>query len=267
MFCAQCGTDNNDGAAFCKSCGAPLTATPSAAPTQPTAMPMGSTMPAGGAGATPGVYPQPAKRPVYPAKYFAFIDLLFILGTFLAWFHVSLGNLADFAYTGSNTGYIAFWGAVKGLVGMDLTPLGFFGFTGDLNTLANAVIGTMGSMSTSQMVLVNQIQSAAGLLGTLGIICLLLWIASVVLLAIDAYLRFTGKKGTFIPYIVVAVFALFSIVVGFSIDGAITSSLGQMLGSSSQYVAMPSLFGVTFWPWLVLAFAVVTFFYCFKNKA
>ncbi len=189
-------------------------------------------------------------------KDFAYASCILIIALFLPWFTISTGSLGSAigSYGGSSAT------AAMGILNFEYTPLAFFGLTGSINGIIQSTLTTLSSYNMGEY---NALQGASGTLTATGVITLILWIASLVLLAADAFYRFKNKGGTIIPYIVMGVFAILAIIFGFAVDGGISSMMSQ---SSGGIVSGGGMFGTTFWPW-VIAIASIALIYFQLKKA
>ncbi len=187
--------------------------------------------------------------------YFAFASCTLIIALFLPWFTVTSSPLASMfgPYGGS---YVS---AALGILSFEYTPLAFFGLLGSINSILQTTISTLSNFNVGEYA---ALQNASMALSAAAAITIILWIASFVLLALDAMFRFKNKGGTIIAYIVTGVFALLAIVVGFVVDNGVSTMVMHM---SDGAVVGNGLFGATFWPWAIAASCVALIVYHLKE--
>ena len=208
-----------DGARFCPSCGNQLAAPANPAP-KPVA-PLQYAVP----------QPVPSQKPVSaPAKgsagffsdrikVLALADILLILATLLPWVSFNV-----YVYS-------------QQVSLLDLATMIF-----RLNDVASGYLGFSYSQS-----------SVSGAVTLTFVVIGLLWLATVLSLAVDAYARFKSKKSSIAAFVTSAICAIIVIVCCFVLDGAIAGQMGSYRGSGG----MLGVVSATPWVWAYMIAAIV----------
>ncbi len=236
MFCPKCGKQVAEGARFCPACGNRL-----ATPVDPAA-------PASEAAERPGV-PSPAPAPVIPPRYaaprpgaapqpgpavakgaggsslglvkmLAVADIALLLATLLPWISIDL-----YIYDS--------W---------EFSLLDVFAMLFNVNDAAAGLLGSSYSQSDLSSVL-------------MLVFCVigLLWLATVLSLAYDAYVRISGKKKAS-PAAFAMSIACVVLVIGccFFLDMAVGEGMRSFMGSGG----LSGVVTPTFWAWLYLVASI-----------
>lgn len=219
-FCSKCGKQIHHGTKLCPNCGYRFSAD---APCCPMCGPCGPL-------SSMTVRPTPVQPPALPvpvgpidgsgkSKALTIADVLLVLAAFLPWIDLNL-------YVYSNS----------------YSLIGFATMLFDLTDANSSLLGMV----------ISQTEEASYLLALAGLV-FVVWLVMILILGVDAYRRFVGKKGMVSGFVIAAVVASTTILACLVLD----SSLAQAVGVGTDY--MDSALGIVSATPLVWIYTLVSF--------